>query len=397
MISPRMNTEALVLQSGEEDGAGALVRPPSRPKVQSFATSAALEIRFLTKSYVRGTPALSGISHTFTPGKVTAILGPSGSGKTTALGIIAGLVSPDTGSVFLDARDLTTVPTEKRGFGLVFQNYALFPHLSVSENVEFGLRVRGVPKAERTRLAAEMLELVRIPQLAGRRVHQISGGEQQRVAVARALAVRPAILLMDEPLSALDAKLRDELRGELSRLLRELAITTVYVTHDQGEAMSLGHELIVMSHGRIEQTGTAQEIYRAPNSPFVASFIGSANVFPNAERLGNGEVRLPFATLGANGHVPVGPCWAMLRPEAFELVREGERADFTARVESAFFLGAQTRVQLRVGEVPLLAEFPAGVAFDASRPLALRVRPGALYVRARDSASEFSESQILVP
>lgn len=345
------------------------------------AVPAALEVKDLAKTYVKGgAPALNGVSHVFAPGKVTAILGPSGSGKSTVLGIVSGLVPPDAGSVRLDGRDITGLPTEKRGFGLVFQNYALFPHLTVAENVEFGLRVRGVEKGERRRRALEMLELTRIPQLADRRVHQISGGEQQRVAVARALAVRPAVLLMDEPLSALDAKLRDDLRTELARLLRELALTTVYVTHDQAEAMSLGHELIVMQGGRIEQSGTAAEIYRQPASPFVAGFIGSANVFPKVERLTGGAVRLPFATLAANGDHLAGPCWAMLRPEAFEIAREGEQADFTAVIESACFLGAQTRLLLRVGDQPLTADFPAGLALDSSRPLALRVRPGALFV-----------------
>ena len=347
----------------------------------------ALEIRGLEKSYVRGTPALAGVSHVFATGQVTAILGPSGSGKSTALGIIAGLVAADAGNVLLDGVDLTRTAPEKRGFGVVFQNYALFPHLTVAENVEFGLRVRGVGKAARRQRAGEMLDLTRIPHLAERRVHQISGGEQQRVAVARALAVRPRVLLMDEPLSALDARLRDDLRAELARLLRELALTTVYVTHDQAEAMSLGHELIVMNQGRIEQAGTSQEIYRAPASPFVAGFIGAANVFPQAERLSDGAVRLPFATLPGNGATAPGPCWAMLRPESFEVAREGERADFTAQVENAFFLGAQTRLQLRAGATPLTAEFPAGLALDPAGTLRLRVRPGALYARSAEPAS----------
>ncbi len=340
-----------------------------------------LSIENLSKHY-GATAALQRVSHAFAPGRVTAILGPSGSGKSTALGIIAGLLAPDVGRVFLDGADLTRVPPEKRGFGVVFQNYALFPHLTVVENVEFGLRVRGVGKAERRRRAGEMLDLARIPHLAERRVHQVSGGEQQRVAVARALAIRPRVLLMDEPLSALDARLRDDLRAELARLLRELALTTVYVTHDQAEAMSLGHALIVMNRGRIEQAGTAEEIYRAPASPFVAGFIGAANVFPDAEKLSDGAVRLPFATFPANGTSPPGPCWAMLRPEAFEVAREDEPADFAARVESAFFLGAHMRVQLRAGDRPLTAEFPAGAVLPSSGSLRLRVRPGALYIRA---------------
>lgn len=341
--------------------------------------AAELAIRGLVKTYVKGgPPALGGVSHAFAPGRVTVVLGPSGSGKSTVLGIIAGLVAPEAGSVWLDGADISGRPTEKRNFGLVFQNYALFPHLTVAENVEFGLRVRGQGKGERRRKALEMLELTRIPHLADRRVHQISGGEQQRVAVARALAVRPSVLLMDEPLSALDAKLRDDLRTELARLLRELALTTVYVTHDQAEAMSLGHELIVMNHGRIEQAGTAQEVYGRPQSPFVAGFIGSANVFENLRGQGS-QVELPFARLPR----PPGSSqadWAMIRPESIELAPAGEAADFEARVEAAFFLGAQTRLELRAGETRLLADLPAGVAIDASRPGRFRIKPGGLYL-----------------
>lgn len=347
---------------------------------------ATLELRGLRKAYVRGgAPALDGVSHVFAPGKVTVVLGPSGSGKSTVLGAISGLVPPDAGGVWLDGRDITGLAPEKRGFGMVFQNYALFPHLSVVENVEFGLRVRGLERIERRRQALEMLHLTRIPHLAERRVQEISGGEQQRVAVARALAVRPTVLLMDEPLSALDARLRDDLRAELARLLRELALTTVYVTHDQAEAMSLGHELLVMQRGRIEQAGRAEDLYLQPASPFVAGFIGAANVFTGLSCAADGTVRLPFATLPVEPEIPAGPCWALLRPEAFEIAREGERADFTAVIESIYFLGAQLRVQLRIGEQPLTAEFPAGTALDPGRPLALRVRRGGLYVRPAGS------------
>ncbi|MBS0657280.1 MAG: ABC transporter ATP-binding protein [Verrucomicrobia bacterium] len=358
------------------------------PSSSISTAPASLELRGLTKAYVRGgTPALNGVSHSFAPGKVTVVLGPSGSGKSTVLGAISGLVPPDTGGVWLDGRDITELAPEKRGFGMVFQNYALFPHLSVVENVEFGLRVRGLGREERRTQALEMLHLTRIPHLAGRRVHEISGGEQQRVAVARALAVRPTVLLMDEPLSALDARLRDDLRAELARLLRELALTTVYVTHDQAEAMSLGHELLVMQRGRIEQAGRAEDLYLRPASPFVAGFIGAANVFAGVERLSDGTVRLPFANLPAESDVPPGPCWAMLRPESFELVRDSGRADFTAVPEAIFFLGAQVRAQLRIGEQPLTAEFPAGTPLEPGRPLALRVRPGGLYVRAAENGA----------
>jgi len=194
-----------------------------------------LEARALTKSY-GVVQAVKHFTHRFVEGKITTILGPSGSGKSTALALLAGIKQADGGSVFLDDCDITSVPPERRDFGMVFQSYHLFPHLDVQKNVEFGLRVRGIARREREERARETLALTRIEHLASRRITEISGGEQQRVAMARSLAIRPKVLLMDEPLSALDAKLREELRAELLRLLAHLAITTIYVTHDQSEA-----------------------------------------------------------------------------------------------------------------------------------------------------------------
>ncbi len=313
-----------------------------------------LEVHSLQKKY--GTQhAVREFSHRFAEGKITTILGPSGSGKSTALSLIAGLKRPDAGSVHLDGRDLTAVPPERRDFGMVFQNYSLFPHLSVQKNVEFGLRVRGLPASERRQRAREALALTRIEHLADRRITEISGGEQQRVAMARALAIRPKILLMDEPLSALDARLRDDLRAELRRLLGELAITTIYVTHDQTEAMSLGHDMIIMHDGRIEQSGPPIDLYRRPASLFVANFLGDSNVIAAEREQFSGEIRLPF--LSANGANP-GPrasCWAMIRPEAFELVEEN-RADFSAVVESSTFLGNRLRLLVRAGEETLIID-----------------------------------------
>ncbi len=352
---------------------------PAEISLPAESRPCGLEICGLSKAYAGGTSAVSRVSHAFAPGKVTAILGPSGSGKSTTLGMVAGLLTPDSGRVVLDGTDITGLPAEKRNFGMVFQNYALFPHLTVLENVAFGLRVRGVEEAERRLRAAEMLELVRIPHLAGRRPAQLSGGEQQRVALARALAFRPRVLLMDEPLSALDAKLREELRSELARLLRDLALTTLYVTHDQTEAMALGHELLIMNGGRIEQSGSPGEIYRAPRSPFVAGFIGSANVFASVQ-FGAGVIELPFASLSLPGRTLSGAHWAMLRPEAFEIASGGGPADFTAQVESALFLGAQTRLELRAGETRLIADIPAGTAVALGSAVRFRVKPDQLYL-----------------
>ena len=225
-----------------------------------------------------GTRALEPIDLEIAAGETIVLLGPSGCGKTTTLRIIAGLESPDTGGqVLFDGIDVTPVPIERRNVGMVFQSYALFPNMSVAGNVEYGLKVRGMPAAQRSARVREMLAMMHIEALAQRQIDQLSGGQRQRVALARAIATRPRVLLLDEPLTALDAKLRDSLRLEIDRLLRSLNITTVYVTHDQAEAMALGDRIAVMEHGRIAQIGSPQDIYCAPASSFVADFIGTMN------------------------------------------------------------------------------------------------------------------------
>ena len=341
-----------------------------------------IEAQALSKKY--GTVhAVHDFSHRFAPGKITAILGPSGSGKSTTLAMIAGLCDPDGGALLGDGSDLTRVPAERRDFGLVFQNYSLFPHLSVQENVEFGLRVRGVGRVERREKAAAALEQVRIGQLAGRRIHQISGGEQQRVALARALSFSPRLLLLDEPLSALDAQLREGLRGELGRILGELSLTAIYVTHDQVEAMSLGHELIIMRGGRIEQAGTPLEVYTRPATPFVATFLGCANLVEGECVRSRGEtrLRLPFVELGAPEGTPVGPCRVMLRPEDIAIVAEGE-GQMRGVVTAAVFLGNQARLTVSAGGCALTVDasnesIPApGVAVSLRlRESKLRIMP----------------------
>jgi putative spermidine/putrescine transport system ATP-binding protein len=225
----------------------------------------------------------------------------------------------------------------------------------VRENVEFGLRVRRIPKAERRARAIETLELTRIAHLAERRITEISGGQQQRVAIARALAIRPSLLLMDEPLSALDAKLREELRADLLRLLRELALTTIYVTHDQSEAMSLGHAMIVMNEGRIEQTGVPADLYLRPANLFVANFLGASNVVAAVRGQESGKVHFSFAGRNGSRPEPEENCWAMIRPEAMTLVPQ-EQAHFAAVVESSTFLGNRMRLQLRAGGEQLIID-----------------------------------------
>jgi len=280
------------------------------------------------------------------------LLGPSGCGKTTTLRIIAGLESADAqGKVLFDGVDVTTVPIEKRNVGMVFQSYALFPNLNVEGNVEYGLKVRGLPLAQRQARVQELLAMMRLEALAHRRIDQLSGGQRQRVALARALAPRPRVLLLDEPLTALDAKLREDLRVDIDRLLRSLEITTVYVTHDQAEAMALGDRIAVMDHGRIAQVGTPQEIYFNPVDDFVAGFVGTMNRVrgqAHAGRLHLANGSIPLASGQPIGKAAATPAEAMFRPEDVRLVDEST-AHFSGRVISAFFLGDHTRVVIDAG------------------------------------------------
>ena len=251
----------------------------------SAGHGASVRIEACGKTFADGTRALEPATLDIARGETLVLLGPSGCGKTTMLRIIAGLELPDPGGkVLFDGKDMTSVPIERRNVGMVFQSYALFPNMSVSDNIGYGLKIRGVPAKERAARVAELVALTNISGLENRRIDQLSGGQRQRVALARAVAIRPGILLLDEPLTALDAALRDRLRGELNRLLRALGITTIYVTHDQAEAMELGDRVVVMQKGTIAQIGTPREIYFTPQSRFVAEFIGAANIIEVADR-----------------------------------------------------------------------------------------------------------------
>ena len=226
--------------------------------------------------------AVDGLSLGVEKGEFVSLLGPSGCGKTTTLQLIAGFVEPSSGAIHLEGRDLLAVKPAKRGLGIVFQSYALFPHMTVAENVGFGLEMQGVAAAERVRRVGETLELVGLGAFTGRFPRQMSGGQQQRVALARALVIKPQILLLDEPLSNLDAKLREEMQIELRQIQRSLGTTTILVTHDQAEAMALSDRLVVMNHGRAEQIGAPHEAYERPATPFVASFLGKTNLVNGA-------------------------------------------------------------------------------------------------------------------
>ncbi len=250
--------------------------------------------------------ALDGMKLVMSPGELVVLLGPSGCGKTTALRVLAGLEEADDGRIVVDGRDITHVATNKRDMGMVFQAYSLFPHMTARENVEFGLRLRGVDAAARRRRAGENLELVGLATQADRYAHQMSGGQQQRVALARALAIQPQVLLLDEPLSALDAKVRVQLRDEIRRIQLEVGITTLFVTHDQEEALAVADRVGVMREGRIEQIAAPDEIYNRPTSQFVAEFIGSTNRLADRRRRGRRGSRVPGAAAARVADIRAG-------------------------------------------------------------------------------------------
>ena len=328
------------------------------------------------------TRVLEPIDLAITAGETIVLLGPSGCGKTTTLRLIAGLEAPDTGGrVRFGERDVTPLPIERRNVGMVFQSYALFPNMSVAENVGYGLKIRGVAAAERRRRVAEMLEMMRIADLGNRAIGQLSGGQRQRVALARAIAVKPDVLLLDEPLTALDAKLREALRVEIDRLLRGLGITTVYVTHDQAEAMALGDRIVVMSKGRIAQIGRPRDIWFAPADRFVAEFIGTTSPLPG--EVAGGTLRVAGAALAWTG--ADGPVDVAIRPDAATLVADADGPGrLTATVQAAQFLGDRTRLAVTVaGERLLTIDVGAREAPAPGTTVALALDPAALIVLTR--------------
>ncbi|MEU9994864.1 ABC transporter ATP-binding protein [Streptomyces sp. NPDC050848] len=333
-------------------------------------TGAALHLRGLRRSFGNAV-ALDGLDLDVAPGELLALLGPSGCGKTTALRVLAGFERPDEGQVLLDGEDIVPVPANRRDTAMVFQSYSLFPHLTAADNVAFGLRMRKVRGAERRARAAELLDLVGLAGHGDRFPHQLSGGQQQRVALARALALRPRLLLLDEPLSALDAQVRVTLREEIRRLQLELGITTVFVTHDQEEALSMADRVAVMNDGRLEQCATPTELYERPATDFVAEFIGTMNRVPGrvvgedqVEVLG---VRLPVEEPdGRTGDVRV-----LLRPEALEVTEGG-----TARVTGTSFHGPTTRLRIALPDgTDVKADVPTHAAAGLTPGAAVSVRP----------------------
>ncbi len=309
---------------------------------------ATVELRNVVKDY-SGHRALTGVNLVMAPGEFVALLGPSGCGKTTVLRALSGLESISDGRISIDGEDVSLTPVNKRDIGMVFQAYSLFPHMTVQQNVEFGLRMRRVDSARRRIRAAEALEMVGLGDLGARYAHQLSGGQQQRVALARALVTRPRVLLLDEPLSALDAKVRAQLRDEIRRIQTELGITTLFVTHDQEEALAVADRVAVMREGNIEQIGTPEDLYSRPATSFVATFVGLSN--PVEGMLVGDTVTVLGASLPLLGTGPAnGPVTAYIRPEDIEFAPDG----LAAVVVVSSFLGSMRRSQVRLSDGTLL-------------------------------------------
>jgi len=313
---------------------------PDAPRVSPVD----LELRQVFKNF-GSLEVIRNLSLTVSKGELCCLLGPSGCGKTTVLNIINGLLEPDSGEVLMAGQDITRMPPQRRNLGMVFQNYALFPHMNVYDNVAYGLHRRKVPGDKVRPKVTEALELVRLPDYEGRRTHELSGGEQQRISLARALVIEPSLLLLDEPLSNLDARLRADMRDEIRRIQRKLNVTTIYVTHDQEEAMSIADRIFVMNRGVIEQIGTPREIYEQPATLFVADFIGRVNFLQG--RIVNNRLLLA----GKEFTPPPGE-WVdgakvicAIRPEGFQ-IRGAGLGLFNATVKDASYLGSVVRYRL---------------------------------------------------
>ncbi|TGA91614.1 ABC transporter ATP-binding protein [Streptomyces sp. MZ04] len=337
-------------------------------------TGAALRIRGLRRAFGSAV-ALDGLDLDVAPGELLALLGPSGCGKTTALRVLAGFERPDAGEVLLDGDDIVPVPANRRDTGMVFQSYSLFPHLNAADNVAFGLKMRRTGPAERRSRAAELLDLVGLPDHGSRFPHQLSGGQQQRVALARALALRPRLLLLDEPLSALDAQVRVNLREEIRRLQLELGITTVFVTHDQEEALSLADRVAVMRAGRLEQCAAPAELYDRPATAFVAGFVGTMNRIPGRVT-GEGQAEVLGARLpldGGGSGAAARDAVFLLRPEALD-VRPGD--DGPDVITASSFHGASTRLLIRLADgTDVKADLPSHAVSALGAGTRVTVRP----------------------
>jgi spermidine/putrescine ABC transporter ATP-binding subunit len=344
-----------------------------------------------------GTQALDGVNLSVHNGELVTLLGPSGCGKTTTLRLIAGFLNPTSGSIRIGDRDVTDQPPHRRALGMVFQSYALFPHLTIYENIGFGLREKSVPGPEIRQRVHRLLELIRLPSLAQRFPSELSGGQQQRVALARAIACEPKVLLMDEPLAALDLKLREIMQTEIRRIQRELGITTIYVTHDQTEAMRISDHIAVMNGGQIAQFGTPREIYDFPRSRFIADFVGKINLIPARliERRANGiKVAIGDQVLEVEGNNNVaqdGDVFIGVRPEDMKIIAtpqgpfEENENWMRGAVESSTFIGNTCEIRVRIADdLSLLIEaHPSAIASLTSDQVFISWRPDRTKILSR--------------
>ena len=345
-----------------------------------------VRIRACAKTYPDGTRGLLSTDLDIEPGEVMALLGPSGCGKTTLLRLVAGLEVPDAGaSICFGEQNVTQLSVERREIGMVFQHYALFPQMSVQANIGYGLRIRGVDPTEVRRRVGELVDLVRLNGMEHKRPRELSGGQRQRVALARAIAVRPKVLLLDEPLTALDAKLKESLRDELAELLRRLSITAIHVTHDQQEAMAIADRLAVMHSGRVVQVGTAETLYRSPAHAFVATFLGRVNRLPlTRNEHGQWGVRLGGLWVAYAASSPQVPSEVLVRPEdlqvaALDHAASGSEAAGQARVTQRTFLGDRVQLQLTTIEgTPLVLDAARDCTFALGDTVAVSLPSSAL-------------------
>jgi iron(III) transport system ATP-binding protein len=341
--------------------------------------SATVELRSLVKRFVRDSVAVDDIDLLISPGELVTLLGPSGCGKTTTLRMIAGLEQASSGQVLLDGEDVTKLPAYLRDITMVFQSYALFPHMNVFENVAYGLRVARRPQEEVRSRVHEALGMVGLGDLSQRQITALSGGQQQRVALARALVIRPRVLLFDEPLSNLDAKLRKRVREDIRELQQRLGITTVYVTHDQEEALAISDRIVVMRQGVIEQIGTPFDLYSRPRTRFVADFIGSANFLPG--EFDGTEIRIGSYSLPHTQHITAGPSTVMIRPEAVQFARGGYEG-LPATVRSNAYLGpvSEYTFETAFGEISATISGDGSTDFQRGDQVQLQLKPAGVYL-----------------
>lgn len=367
---------------------------PLAPDDTSGARAAGVvELRRVAQSY-GSHRVLHDVDLSVGQGEFVALLGPSGSGKSTILRILAGFLRPDTGSVHINGADVTTVPPHKRGVGLVFQNYALFPHLSVARNIAYPMKVKGVERARIAQRIDELVQLVRLEGHADKKPAKLSGGQQQRVALARALAMNPDVLLLDEPLSNLDANLRREVGEEIRQLQRRTGTTAIMVTHDRQEAFGMADRIAVLRDGRIEQVGTPRELYTAPSTSFMAGFVGEANLLPGTVRESHGGsvlVQTPVGELPGTGHAGTGSTVQLLiRPEELRLTGSDDpEARLRGTVEESYYYGSSVVVDVVVGDRTLTLLGPGSLrAPDVGSAVGLTYDPSHAPVVRGDSTAE---------